>query len=321
MKKIILITLLLALLFLPSCAKTAEKTFFAFDTLIGFKIYGQIPDGAEEYVKALEKVFSKTDPESELYALNGKQSFSPSDTLYGLLTVSLELCKDTGGAFDITSGAVTALWDEAAENSKPPEREEIENALSACGCGKVKAENGVITKPEETKFDLGAVAKGYAAELMVNHLKGLGVTSGFMSFGGSIAVIGDKPDGSGYKIGVRKPDGEGTVGYMVIHKGIVSTSGDYERYFEYEGKRYHHIIDMKTGEPANGGVRSCTVVADDGAVSDALSTALFVDPSLLDSLYGKYDFEAVLITADNKVITTADAGFVITANGYSRSDG
>ncbi len=182
------------------------------------------------------------------------------------------------------------------------------------------ADNGTVSKPKELKFDLGAVAKGCIAELTVKKMQSLGVRSGFASFGGSIAVIGDKPDGSGYKIGIRSPDGDTVIGYTLIRHGIVSTSGDYERYFEYEGKRYHHIIDTSTGMPAQSGVRSCTVISDDGAVSDALSTALFANPSLLDELYVKYDFEAVLITDGNTVITTENAGFVITADGYRKAN-
>ena len=283
-------------------------------------MYGQIPAGAEEYVKELELIFSKTDEGSELYKLNGTETASVSDGLYGLIVKSLGICADTHGAFDITAGALTALWDEAAEKGVPPDEKAVVAAKEKCGYEKVSAANNTVNKPKELKFDLGAVAKGHIAELTVKKMKDLGVTSGFASFGGSIAVIGDKPDGSGYKIGIRSPDGDTVIGYTLIHHGIVSTSGDYERYFEYEGRRYHHIIDTETGMPAQSGVRSCTVISDDGAVSDALSTALFSDPSLLDELYGKYDFEAVLITDQNTVITTANAGFVITADGYRPAD-
>ncbi len=320
MKKLTAIIIISAVLLLCSCGKTESRTFFALDTVIEFKIYGQIPEGAEEYVKELELIYSKTDEGSELYKLNGEETSSPSDELYGLIVKSLGLCADTRGAFDITAGALTALWDEATEKGVPPDAQAINEAKELCGYGKVTADNGTVSKPKELKFDLGAVAKGCIAELTVKKMQSLGVRSGFASFGGSIAVIGDKPDGSGYKIGIRSPDGDTVIGYTLIRHGIVSTSGDYERYFEYEGKRYHHIIDTSTGMPAQSGVRSCTVISDDGAVSDALSTALFANPSLLDELYVKYDFEAVLITDGNTVITTENAGFVITADGYRKAN-
>ncbi len=320
MKKTITVLIVISFLLLCSCQKTAKKTFFALDTVVEIKTYGEIPDGAEEYVKELEKVFSKTDTKSELYLQNEKEESTPSKLLYGLIKRSLDISADTKGAFDITSGALTGLWDEAAEKGALPDAESINACKENCGYEKVRAENGSVYKPKDLKFDLGAVAKGYIAELTVKKLQSLGVSSGFASFGGSIAVIGDKPDGSGYKIGVRSPDGDGVIGYTVIRHGIVSTSGDYERYFEYGGKRYHHIIDTATGMPSQSGVRSCTVISDDGTVSDALSTALFVNPSLLDELYGKYDFEAVLITENKTVITTAKAEFVITAKDYSPAD-
>ena len=317
MKKAILILLAALTLTLCGCGKISEKTFFALDTVIEFKVYGKIPDGAEKYVKDLERVFSKTDPDSELYSVNGKEISEPSAALYDLIEESLQICADTKGAFDITSGAVTALWDEATKISIPPDEAKTAEALGKCGYEKVKCDNGIITKPAGLAFDLGAVAKGRIADLTVTYLKERGVSAGFVSFGGGISVIGDKPDGSGYKIGIKTPDGDGIAGYTVIHKGTVSTSGDYERYFEYDGKRYHHIIDMSTGMPSESGVRSCTVISGSGTVSDALSTAIFADPSLLQTLYGAYDFEAVLIMEDKTVITTPDAGFVITEAGYS----
>jgi predicted phage replisome organizer len=163
-----------------------------------------------------------------------------------------------------------------------------------------------MSDPDKRRKYLGGIGKGAAADELIRYLETSEISHGLVSVGGTIGVFGDKPDGTPYKIGVRDPDDpNGVVTYLHIRDGFVAVSGDYERYFEEDGVRYHHIFDPYTGIPADGGLRETAVYCTSGAVADALSTALFVmgkDASL--SLYESGGFEAVLVSSDGSITAT-----------------
>ena len=165
----------------------------------------------------------------------------------------------------------------------------------------------VVILPDGMQLELGAVGKGYTADIISELLKGQGVTSALLDLGGNIQAVGTKPDGSDWRIGLKNPEGEGSLGVLSISDCAVVTSGNYERYFTGEdGKIYGHIIDPKTGRPAESGLLSVTVIAPEGKLCDALSTSLFVMGCDKAAEYWReyQDFEMILITEDGEIHLT-----------------
>lgn len=211
-----------------------------------------------------------------------------SNRLYAELEVLLKLSEDSGGAFDITVRPVAALWNiDGWANGKNttdkssmriPTKEQIALALLQTGYEKVLLEDGTVTLPEGMALDLGAAGKGIACDRIALYLQSQYVQGAVVSVGGSVVTLGKKPDGTPWQIGIVDPrDTSAFIGILYLEgTHFVSTSGDYERYVEVDGVRYHHILNPATGYPAESGVRSVTVLCDSGILSDALSTACFV---------------------------------------------
>lgn len=276
-------------------AEFTDHTFFALDTYITIRLAG--PDGdvnadyslifaeCERIVSNAEKTLSAHDESSELYKLNQSPhgTYSPSDTLFDVINIAKSIADRTDGAFDFTLGALSELWN--IKNGGPvPDSSEIDAILPYIGYSRliIDSDNKTITLPETPnqsyfQLDLGAIGKGFAADMLIEYLRGTDVPYGIISVGGTIGVFGSKPDGEMFKIGIRSPDDAGgLIGYFLIDTGFVAVSGDYERYFIENNVRYHHILDPKKGAPAANGVRESAVYSDSGAVADALSTAFFV---------------------------------------------
>jgi len=296
-----------------------DTVFFAMDTYITVRLARagvteeQLDEAAmecERIVKALESVLSAHDPASELYALNHSDAeFTEiSDTLEDVLATVYGIHGITDGAYDCTLGGLAELWN-ITGGGPVPAKEEISAVLAHTGYDKITLDekrNTVMRPDTEIQLDLGGIGKGAAADRLIWYLETTDIPYGLVSVGGTIGVFGDKPDGTPYKIGIRDPDDpNGVVGYFLIDEGFVAVSGDYERYFEENGVRWHHIFDPSTGYPADSGLRSAAVHALNGAEADALSTALFVmgtDASL--ELHENHSgFEAVLVSDDGIVQT------------------
>ena len=244
---------------------------------------------------------------AELFNSSDGGTEDPDGVFSAVLKTALDLAAATDGAYDPTIGALSSLWNINGGGPVPSE-ESIGDALSHVGYGKVSLENGKVYKDDSAlRVDLGGIGKGYAVQKIVEYLPTAGVKYGLCSFGSTVGVFGSKPDGKKFRITVCDPDDTSkNVISLEIESGFVSSSGDYERYFEENGKRYHHIFDPSTGYPADSGVRSVTVCAADGALSDALATALFVmgvERSLEFYKSSGISFEAVFIT-DEGVYTT-----------------
>ena len=237
------------------------------------------------------------------------------------------MSRSTAGAFDCTLGALIERWNISGGGPVPTEAA-IGEALSHTGegCFSFSADEVRKTDPD-ARLDFGGVGKGVAAALLVDYLNSpevLETISGaVVSLGGNVALAGKKPDGSAFTVGVRDPDdADGLIGTLSLESGFVAVSGDYERYFEENGVRYHHILDGKTGYPSQSGLRSAAVISSDGALADALSTALFVlgeDGALALYESGLYDFEAVLVADGGRVVTTPglDGVFRLTNDKYT----
>lgn len=239
----------------------------------------------------------------------------------GYLKAAAEVSRQSGGAFDCTLGALTKLWDIGGENARVPAPEEITATLPKAGYQKLTLSNASAMLAKGQSLDLGAIGKGIACDEAKTRLEQTKLSGAVLSVGGSILLWGERPGGGDWKVGIRDPRGEAAdqLGTFSLAGGFVSTSGDYERTLTANGKTYHHILDPKTGYPADAGLISVTVAAPSGLLSDALSTACFVlgyEKSL--SLLGAFGAEAVFVTDEKGVRVTEglQQSFQLTNDAY-----
>lgn len=266
-----------------------------------------------DIAKRIESIFSRTDENSLTYEVNGAADtfFLLDEEFCDLTKRAFDISAKTNGAFDITLGTVTELWDITGEAPAVPSDDEISEALTHCGQDKLTLDGTTLTKSDRlTKLDFGAIAKGYALSVITDHLKSTDILYGLVSFGGNVSVFGSKGEESKFKVGITDPsDTSQVVGYVYVDNGYVSVSGDYERYFEADSVRYHHIMDPATGRPCESDISSVSVICNNGALADALSTALFVMGSDAAMEYysdGPYQFEAVLTLKDGRTLVTGN---------------
>lgn len=289
MKKILI--LFMCCVLLSSCGtKEYKKDVFSMDTHITMTAYGKNAQ------KALD------DAEKEIKRINEKFSISNEVDLCDeevtlLLKKADEITKKTNGAFDLRVAPVVRAWGFYSEafrdkSYKVPTDEELKLAMAE------------MKKGEE--LDFGAVAKGYCADKVAGILRGEGIESAILSLGGNVVAIGNNTNGKPWNVGIKNPFGEGLYATLEVSDTSVVTSGDYVRFFESDGKKYHHIIDPVTGYPAEGELTSVTVICEDSATADALSTAFFVMGKDSALEYWKKDksFGLVLIDKDGMIYYT-----------------
>ena len=193
-----------------------------------------------------------------------------------VIALGLKVGEASAGAFDMTLGRLKTLWGIESETPRVPHPEEIAAALAGTGPGALRLEESRVVKADpETVVDLGGIVKGYAVDRALKVLKEGGVSAASVNAGGDISLLGDRL-GRPWRIGIRHPrDPAGLLVTLELQDEAVVTSGDYERFFEKGGERFHHLFDPRTGYPARGS-QSATVVAGDALLADALSTAVFV---------------------------------------------
>lgn len=249
----------------------------------------------------------------------------PSKWTYSYLENVLDLARKSSGAFDPTLGRVSQLWNLESDNPYIPSKSELTELLLETGWEKINLGDGEVFLKDGVQIDLGAVGKGIGCDEARKMLEEADADAAVVSVGGSILTYGKKPDGKSWKIGIANPrneDGESYLGSLTIDGTCsISTSGDYEKYVIEDGVRYHHILDTKTGYPAESGLISVTIVCDDGWLSDGLSTACFVlgyEDSL--PLLETYQAEAVFVTEDKEVIVTDGLKdmFTLTDSSYEQ---
>lgn len=321
MKRLICILLCLLLAFpLFSCAdQKSEKTFFLMDTLITVTLYASkseaepIFEGCRERLQEMERLWSRTFAESEVSQLNtakAGQKITLDARTVRLLSLAAEVSFHTKGAFDVTVALLVTMWQTCEENNVLPTQELLSDVLDAVGWENVTIDEGKVSKTrDEVQIDLGGIGKGAAISYLIQYLEQSGVRGGLISFGSNVAVFGEKPNGESFQIALRNPVEESAyAGVLQMQPGqVLSVSGDYERYYTVGGEKYHHILDPETGYPSQSGLTSVAVICHDGALADALSTALFVmGEALAMELYesGTYDFEAIFITSSGNVHAT-----------------
>ena len=309
----LLLIFCLPLLLLTGCAASdSSREFFAMDTVMQATAYGSGADdtlqAAEEEIYRLEQLFSCQAPEAELARCNRAGQLTVSAETAGLVQTALELSEATGGAYDPTLYPLSLAWGFSGGNYRVPDEEELRSLLAVTGAWRVSVDGSRITLQPGTQLDLGGIAKGYAAGQLRKLLTDAGIRSAIVSLGGNIAAVGAKPDGSDWQVGLQDPENPDTYfGILSVSDACVVTSGGYQRYFEQDGVRYHHILDPGTGCPAESGLLSVSVVSEDDTLADALSTALFVmgfDEGQALWRSGALPFEAVWMLQDGSVYLT-----------------
>lgn len=289
---------------------------FAMDTVMLLTVYGdqaqQGLDQAEQTIQKLEKLWSATDENSEIWALNhsGGNWVELSEDTREILSRGLELCALTDGALDLTAYSAVQAWGFPTGAYRVPDETELEQLVGTIDYTQVELDDNQARLPEDMSLDLGAVAKGRLGEVLSQDLKELGVTSALLELGGNIQTVGTKPDGSRWRVGIQDPNSQegGYLAIVEVADQAVVTSGDYQRYFEQDGQTYCHIMDPATAAPADSGVDSVSIVGSDGTVCDALSTALFVMGEEKGSQFWKdhpeLDFEAIFVSQDGTIAVT-----------------
>lgn len=287
-------------------------TDMLFDTVIKIQILDpadeSILDGLKKLCEKYDTMFSATNTDSELYKLNhtNGQPFTVSSETANLIQEGIHYSELSGGAFDLTIEPVSALWDFKADKPTVPSSDAIAQAVSHVDYTKVDIQDNTVTLEDpEAGIDLGAIAKGYIADQVKTYLKKQGIKHAIINLGGNVDVIGTKPDGSKYNIGIQKPfdeSGEAITSVQLKDQTVV-TSGIYERYFKKNGKLYHHILDPRTGYPCENNLYSVSIITDSSTKADALSTTCFLlgyekGMELIQSMDG---VEAIFITDDEKV--------------------
>ena len=293
----------------------SEKSHIAMGTVVTQKVYGDFAAKHIEKTKAvidgLDDMISWRESNSEIAKLNSGEALEVA-YLADCIKQCNEISALSGGKFDITVGGVSRLWNIGEENERIPSEGEIKAELGNVGYGKIKLGKDSVQLPDGVKVDLGAVGKGMACDMLKAYLDASDMKGAIISVGGSILAWGDyNKAGEKWQIAIAHPRQEGEyLGVLSIDEGFVSTSGDYERYFEKDGKRYHHILDATTGYPAETDIISVTVVCDSGIISDALSTACFIlGYEKSQELLEKYNAAAIFVDKDMNISTVGEIDF------------
>lgn len=321
-KKWVIAAISLGLAFYPTAVQAAEpavytKTDFAMDTVVMETVYStgeDITDSVIGILKNLEiNLISWTNENSQIYRLNEKsgEEAEVSEELSGYLKQILKLSEDSDGAMDPTLGKVIRLWDIDGENPHIPADTELKSLMENVGYEKVLISGNKVTVEEGCTLDLGAVGKGIGCDAIADYLEKLPEVSGMIvNLGGSsVMSYGEKTDGTAWKVAVTDPrNTEGDyLGVISLNgKEFLSTSGDYEKYFIEDGKRYHHILDSASGYPVDNGITSVTVVCNNGLNADGLSTACFaLGVEKGQELLEKYEADGLFVDDEGRIYVTA----------------
>ena len=298
MKKYVPVIILVIML-VCSCQKSLEShDFFAMDTYMNISI-----DGGEEDINAAKREVYRIE---ELFDRDNLDKNNPE--VLNLIDESYKISEFTKGCFDTTIAPLVELWGFPDKKYTVPHESEIKNTLKKVGYNK---------NSPDAEYDFGAVAKGYAGDRVRDVLVQRGVKSAIVSLGGNIVAVGTRPDGKPWSVGIKNPFGQGYIGHVKAKDTCVVTSGDYERYFEHHGKRYCHIIDPKTGYPAESGLKSVTLISENGVLADALSTAFYVMGEEqtkkfyedTDGKMGEFCYSVVLVDGGGRTSVLGDVDF------------
>ncbi|MCF7913922.1 MAG: FAD:protein FMN transferase [Spirochaetaceae bacterium] len=331
-----------------SSPERISETDFALGTTCSVQLYGtQYKDKlapALAIATEIEDKMSAHTEDSEVAEINRKAGDEPvevSEETFNLIARAKEFSAIGNGVFDLTVGPLVELWDIGSGEETVPDAEQIEAALqkvnykdielipagqrSEEGNEKVKRPRVYLQRPG-MRIDLGAIAKGYAADRMVEYLKSQGVEYGIVNLGGNVYAFGEKHNNSVWKIGIQSPeDARGNyLGVVELVDKAVVTSGKYERYFIEDGVRYHHILDTEDGFPIEKDLASVSIISADATEADALSTLVFglgLEKGL-EFTEQRPGVDSILVTEDNTVFTTSGlrTSFELTDKDFKRGE-
>ena len=337
MKRIAAILLIIAALFAPcGCKKTDAKYQYAFfdvfDTVTELTIYAKDEAAATDaaraaherliYLNRLYDIYNEYDGAVSLMEVNRRAAIAPvevSAETMALLKFAKEAYALTGGRVNAAMGSVLSIWHDYRErgledeaNAQLPPMELLEKAAEHTDINSIvldEANGTVFFTDSMVRLDVGAIAKGFAGQIVTDELNARidtgEISAALISLGGNVCAAGTKPNGEAWQIAVQDPRGSDNAATASIASGYVVTSGDYQRYYTVNGVRYNHIIDPDTLMSADKHA-SVTVISSDGALADALSTALFImdtdeGRALIDSIA---DAEALWIAKDGGITRT-----------------
>lgn len=268
----------------PNGEQQLVRTALVMGTLVEIKAFGEDEDRLEQAISAafaemrrLEALFTPHNPESEVSRLSAAaEPLRVSAETAELLQLGLRLARETGGAFDLALGRLKQAWGIETDSPQVPSVAQLERALAGIGPEALRIDGRRVSKRNaQLRVELGGIAKGYAVDRALTVLRQAGISSAAVNAGGDIGLLGDR-QGQPWRIAIQHPrKADSLLTVLPLADRAVVTSGDYERYFERNGVRYHHIFDPRTGHPARR-CQSVTVVAADAASADALATAAFV---------------------------------------------
>lgn len=316
-------------------AKPVSQTELLLGTTITITVYDRVDRSVLEKafarVRDIHNRMTTEGTDSEVDKINQQAGFAPvrvTPDVFEVIKTALDFSRLTDGAFDITVGPIVKLWGIGTDHEQLPPPDRINALLPLVNWRWVKlneADHSVYLEKRGMGIDLGGIAKGYAADEAKRVLAENGVKHAILDFGGNILVMGTKPDGSNWRIGIQTPfKTRGSyLGIVTTADKSVVTSGPYERYFIKNGTMYHHIIDPKTGYPVQRHLTSTTIYSGVSMICDGLSTSIFVmglqnGAALIRGLKG---VDAIFVTDENKVYYTSglDGKFEITNTDYTRA--
>lgn len=307
-KYIILIIVLVLVIGVAVVSETREtsKTRFVLNTVSTITVKGNHDKTVNAAFERVAEIESRMTSHSETSDIaTGNLNL---DTSY-VISKAMGYSKTSDGSFDITIKPICDLWDINGDNPRVPSREEIENALQYVDYRKIAINDGKLILPEGMSLELGAIAKGYAADEACRILREEGIKEGIIDLGGNIVALGTKT------VGIRNPMSENDGDYfgtLKITDCAVATSGGYERYFEQDGVRYHHIFDPDTGYPVETDILSATVIMDKAIDADCWSTILFsAGLEKAEEYIAEYDLNAVLVDKNSNVYVFGNADFTL----------
>lgn len=294
-----------------------SKTDFYLNTVCSIEIREMDKSKAEELIDnafveigRYEGLLSRTIAGTDIYKLNNAagQQLTVSPETAEVMSIGYNISKDTNGLFDITVGQLTNLWNFSSESPKVPTSSDVKTAIETIGYKNLHLhETTASLKNPNTWIDLGAIAKGYIADRVSQYLVDNGVTCGIVDLGGNIVTIGTKEDGSKWNIGIEAPYSDRTeaIGGVPMENQTLVTSGTYERFFEEDGKKYHHILDPATGYPIDSDIVSVSILGDIGSsvYCDGYSTTclLLGTDKAVDFMKDKKGFEYCILDTDGKI--------------------
>lgn len=335
MKRLFIGGLLVAALMLAGCgaqtsAEESSQTreVYAMDTVMTLEAYGQNADAAlDEAVAEIERLdalWSIASSDGEIARLNAEKQITASADTLALLTRAKEISAATDGLFSTTIAPLMEAWGFTSGDYRVPDEAELSALLAHVDDEEIAISDSTVTIPADAKVDLGGIAKGFTSARVMEIFRENGVENGILSLGGNVQALGTKPDGSLWRVGLQDPaDERALFATLELADKAVITSGAYERNFEQDGVVYHHIIDPRTGYPAESGLSSVTIVSDDGTLADGLSTTLFImgkEAAVEFWRSHRDDFDMVLLADDGAVTVSAGIADALTLSDGSTAE-